>query len=730
MPLPGSQLEETFTSTDEDVKSILNSIIKSNLNDEVNRKLIISNINKLLCNSTSRHHGLELLRVVLPACPQYSSEYSLKWVSMCLIQQPFDMHKEEKLFTLAEIIKYAPKDQEFNKKFVGELLPKIIDSCILHTLNNVYEVEAALTCLIECMDSYSSSILPYKNKIEVFMLKILDSDCQYTVEKAAHSFLLLQQVGGAGVDGINHIMNFSVHLRKLCATIHGLYDLFFENVTEIENIQAVEEIAFIFDDVAHNTQKMMHVIARRLNNCLIYLMTMIQDRFSVVKETRPKELLDVILRGLSVHFCVSKSEVPINTYHLNVLLNSIQIQLLDMLRICIDWYQTHLLPFTVTISKLIVDALNRIQSCDCYTVAYKESVYKALTTWLEVSKCSITETYLNQIIQCILNDIQPAKTQVKLTMNTPGLSAKAKAKAVNEKIIASGEKSKNQLLTTEEIETSENTCKLALNALKYVFKSSAVNIKENHLHKIYSTIYKSLLNIQSNKIVHPYQNSVCQIMLYKAIVSFYEHETMAALPPIHLTIELLSRGANAQNRFIARICEKGLNTLEKICQPVCPSLYLQIPTQKSQNGEIRKSPDREITEMEEDRNGFVNDIENEVSPDIPKNDESDLKIVILSNEVIQPPLPILVGSQESLRNDSEKSHYTDCISPVVELSDEENEVQIIEDSPCETPVPASPVKTTEISQETDEPPSKKSKSEPPEDIEVMDDNFVDIVAEY
>lgn len=57
-------------------------------------------------------------------------------------------------------------------------------------------------------------------------------------------------------------------------------------------------------------------------------------------------------------------------------------------------------------------------------------------------------------------------------------------------------------------------------------------------------------------------------------MAFYEQDTIKTLPPLQLTIDILNRGISSINRAIALTCEHGLSILEKLCQPVCPSLFI------------------------------------------------------------------------------------------------------------------------------------------------------------
>jgi hypothetical protein len=79
------------------------------------------------------------------------------------------------------------------------------------------------------------------------------------------------------VNGINYVNNFSLHFRKLCATVQSLYDSFFEDIPEINNPQRLTEEIFMFNQLAQDCDpnKKLEVEANRIINCLLFMKTMI-----------------------------------------------------------------------------------------------------------------------------------------------------------------------------------------------------------------------------------------------------------------------------------------------------------------------------------------------------------------------------------------------------------------------------------------------------------------------
>ncbi|CAG9821763.1 unnamed protein product [Phaedon cochleariae] len=578
MPLTSSQIEEGII-IDSYLKSTFSSILNLHLQNETSEKAVISAINKLLSVSKTRPQGLEYLNLILNNCSiEIVSQNALNWINHCLVKYTDDQLKEVKLLSIGNIVENVYKDQDFSKKFVSDYLNKVMEMC-LSSHNNPNEIEAALGTLTICMKHYASWFTSHKIRIETFLLQYLESSVDSIVEKAAIGFHFSQQIGGGGIDGSNHINSFSSSFRKLCATVHKLFDKFLENETEFDEFKISDLNGFDFNESAHDSQKMQQVVARHIHNCLKFIMTMMIKGFPVAKEIRPLEVLNIIRRGTSIHHCVSTDKVnSIADFQFSLLLNNIQIQLLQLLRVTIIWMQANSLPFSFIISKVLVDCLKKVESCDCFLTnwLYKETVYKVLHQWIQISKCSLHPHFQNQLISCILIGITPVKSQLSLKIisaTDKNKSKKAQHKAVTERIIAGRLENGSLHKTEAEKIGDEKICSMALDTLKHLLTSSNLKIKSELLKDVYSSVLGTLNEINTSNLSHPYTNPECQAKLYQVLVSFYEQDTLDILPPLQLTLDILNKGANSYNRHISSVCEKGLSVLEKLCQPVCPSLY-------------------------------------------------------------------------------------------------------------------------------------------------------------
>ncbi|KAJ8937629.1 hypothetical protein NQ314_011769 [Rhamnusium bicolor] len=418
MSLNSTQIEDAFTTTDEDIRMLLSNILNLNLENDSNQMVIISTINKLLSTSRNRLQGLDFLNLIINNCSsRVISENAFTWISHCLVKYSGDNLKEIKLVTIGKIVENVYNEQEFTKRFISDYISKVLENCLSAHINS-HESEAALETLSICMKHYGSWFSTHKTKIESYLLTFLENSSEKLVEKAAAAFHYLQQIGGAGVDGINHKTNFSTNFQKLCATVQKLFDKFLENQTEIEHSDRSNQEGFEFIDLPHYSQKMLHITARRIRNCLKFIMTMLLKSFPVAKEIIPIHLLDIINRGTAIHQCLSMgNEKSLEDFQFSLLLNKIQVQLLQLLRIFIVWGQANLLPFSFIISKIQIDCLNKSQNCQCFKTdcLFQEVVYKVLGCWLRISKNAVHAHFQTQLVTCILKDITPVTNSVTLS---------------------------------------------------------------------------------------------------------------------------------------------------------------------------------------------------------------------------------------------------------------------------------------------------------------------------
>ncbi|XP_066142364.1 proline-, glutamic acid- and leucine-rich protein 1-like [Euwallacea fornicatus] len=608
MPLSTSHIEGLFTSKQDGIKKLLSSILNLNLSHEENEKSIVNIINKLLSTAKHRKEGLEYLNLIISRCSTFTiAENSLNWINHCIIKFSDDVLRELKMRLIGKIIKASYNDSDFNKRFITEHVSKVLDNCLTTSHVSPYQCAAALKTLTTAMIYYPSWFGVHSQKIEMFILIFLDSPHTELVNNAALAFHYLQQIGGAGIHGANYKANFTRNLHKLCKTAHNLYDKLCANYTQLfSNIEPLEGDSFEFDE-----ETVLDVTVRRIFNVFKFIETMIKTGFPVAKESSPKVLLGTVSRFLEYHKCISSSnEESLESYQFSLQLQTVQSYALKLFRLFIIWYQSDFLPFSYSISKSIVESIERVRSCECYKSdsLYQESAFKALSEWLTVSKSSLHPQFQSRLLETILPLIILEKTEATLTISIDNVSSKksekAKRRAMTNRIISSGNKSSG-LPSDQKQSSSVSTCKYALEALRRILECSKLNIKSTLLKDLYKSIFTSLISIQSGQLLPPYNNPENQIKLYKLLSALYSQNTLSILPPLHTTLDILNVGANDRNHFIAATCQECLRVLESFCQPICPSLYMGI----EKEGVVEE--EEEVIEASESGSaGLVESIEN------------------------------------------------------------------------------------------------------------------------
>lgn len=162
---------------------------------------------------------------------------------------------------------------------ISDHLSKILEAC-LTIGSRAAGSEYAVICLSTCFQLYGNTCGPFKNKLESYLLKYLDSQCPTTdpIEKAGEAFHFLQQIGSGGNGGINYQNSWNAQLQKICSTIHHLCDTLFEGVVELSHYERTSNTPLDFSPI-YSTNSRVHIlglIANRLANCVLFLKAMLQ----------------------------------------------------------------------------------------------------------------------------------------------------------------------------------------------------------------------------------------------------------------------------------------------------------------------------------------------------------------------------------------------------------------------------------------------------------------------
>jgi hypothetical protein len=668
-----NQLKLKISSTTSESLEYTLHYIYGNIKDPEFERVTILTINNLLTNSKTLLVGLELVKALVPYCSyNVIAENAVHWSNNCMVHYSEDPNKELKLNALAMILKNTSNMESFDKKFCAEYMNSTLKTCLNY--HNTEEKVVGLNCLIQCMKKYPSWFGNHKQKMDQFLTDCLGNQFEKGIENAAFAFLCFLETGGGGVNGINYVNNFSLHFRKLCATVQSLYDSFFEDIPETNNPQRLTEEIFMFNQLAQDCDpnKKLEVEANRIINCLLFMKTMIMKRFSVEKQVVPKHVIDVISRGLNIHVCLSKTSVFVEKNNQYLLLNKIQLQLLKLFQIFVIRYQPHLLPFSHVLKNLLLNTLRRIHSCQCFVIdkSYRTFTYKSIITWLSLNK-SVNESHFHEaLIPLLLKDISPIKKNIVLNLD---ITNKRKMKPQQNSHLTNNSNSLESIDNGSLIKKS--SCIYALDVLKCLLTANTVSANQT-LQDVVNTIMKIVIDIQENRIVEPYTDISCQVKLYEVIISFFNQENIKCLPSIQLAVAVLNRGLNSLNWEISKISSVGLQLLEKISQPVCGTLYIP---------DLRPALDQEFSHNNllhmniEEENSMCVETDQENATNCEEHPNNDSNVTKKGIKIISD---ILINRS----NDTDKSDIKSGESITEYDKEEEKELEIVSEDKVEEPL--------------------------------------------
>lgn len=620
----------------------------------------IKTVNALLSSSKTNAAGWELLGSILNYCPaDFFNENVTNWLDNCLSQNSQGNMTEIKLSVIEKFLEASTNNHELSKKIVSDYISKIVDFCLSNKLNS-HMINLSLNVLILCMKRYGSWFVMRKIQIEKHIMSFLENNSEYTVNKAAVAFLYLQQIGNAGSDNINHRNNYKTAVQKLCSTLHNLLDTFLENQIEINTVERSNQEGYIFEDLPIYANKTASITAKRIKNVIIYLITMLKKSFTAPKQITPSEIINIIIRGTATQYCAHTVVEKELNIEFCLLLNTVQTQFIYLLRTLILWLRNSSFPYSFIISKILLDSLKKSQNCKCYSFncTFQEAVYNCLKTWITVSKCGLNTHFQTELVLCIQKDITPLKTLLTLKNQKP-------TKTIHNKENTEFKNDKND----------ELKCLLALDTLTMLFSSSFIRIKENTMKDLFNSIWNIFNDINTKKSVHLYTNIKTQQKLYELLVSFYEQGTLKTSLPS--TLRVLNNSLCDEHINVALTCKKGLDALERLCQPVSNPF----------------EPVTKVTTVQSTVNEEIAGNDLVYIRDISPKEQNGIKI--LENKLLAGPT-----QSECLQNkcSSDMSISNSCFSHIIETAtktDQPSQSTVIEESESEPEIKRKKIDTEE-----------------------------------
>lgn len=621
-----SDIEQLCESTQSASSCYLNkSVLKHHIQSAPADYIVV--INKKFTTASTFNQGLELLQILIDCCPvDLLTENAVSWIRIAANHRNNKQTNAQQLLIIEKLVTLCAGIQEFRKTVFSDYLPSILDLCIT-PYHNPNLPNVALKCLTICFKKFPKACGPFKKKTELFLLRHLNSQSLSTeqVKKSAVAFHFLQQVGEG--DGIRHQNNWTNTLQKLCMTTHKILDVFLEDAVEFGSFENTDTPVHEFPTIpsALSKYEVLQVHYNRLRNCLIFVQAMLDKHFTVPKVIPLQTLVNVISRGLSVHVCSSGKSMEV--MHLSVIIIRCQIDLLYMLRSFIGCAKQHLIPFSFIITRLLIDCLNRTQTCSCFNSSsdYQCTVYKVFNIWITLARNGISDSFHEKFISLVKADILPNEHKTVLQLNISHTSKKSKKRklAQTADIFTTTNNS-----TPLNVNKNKKVCIASLECLIAILECTCLNIGPTVTTELYECVVKTLLDIQGGKTVQQYENPKCCALLYTVLTSLVQQPYLKIPPPLDVAINLLQADRINFNP------SKEVNILERISQPAYPPLQVQ--------HKISFNSDKVNEEMSDFDNLSPADNEVETYTDIPMENAEEIqpkspKIHIIDNLLIQPP---------------------------------------------------------------------------------------------
>ncbi|XP_055615932.1 proline-, glutamic acid- and leucine-rich protein 1 [Toxorhynchites rutilus septentrionalis] len=535
----------------------------------------LTKISTMLGSALTHDRGLIALSHFIPQCPlDILLEKTQFHINVCakICGQKGHIATIPLAYGVLEKILVKSLDSSDLNKLIISNLPKLMEN--ITTTVDPFTHYAMLGFLEKAMRYYPGVSGATKNRIEEFLVSLVDSEDSQVVDRTGTCLLLLQQIRGGGQHGTLHKKTWEEYQLKLVDTIHDLLGKVFQHTPETfdveENLECLKlpKLSTNYEPV-NDARK----IVTRLLNLVSYLEKAIVEPYPVAKPFRPMKILNLIFRGHSIS-CQTMSK---NSIHENLafgmFLPQIQADLLKVLDGLVLVLKLNLLPFGNLITDLFEQSLKATLTVDAkgrkksYT-SLRSRIYGCVALWCETTKfASGIEETVDNVLEHIVQDVTPYESEVTLTVNASGqkLSAKAKRKLRKQQNAAtalSKAHSTDPFENTKQLRCdsgNETLCLAALRCLTKVLEAAGCFIKPV-MHKllqekIVSLCFSVFSQLNAGTRQNLYHEPSCRKALLVALNALSVNPHHLCPPPLQYGASLFNvaevRDPNADVRSVA-----------------------------------------------------------------------------------------------------------------------------------------------------------------------------------
>lgn len=215
---------------------------------------------------------------------------SLDMPSMCSVELSYSL--------LGKIITKSSEGKELVKTIASTYLSRLVLN-LVDTPKNCHFV--ALQCLSACLLHYGGHCSPLQGRIEKFILNFVDSQDERITQEAAKCLLLMQQLAGGGVQGVNHNKSWGKLQSRLLGSLSDtLIAIFGDELSSGDNADSESKLNLPEIDLSSGPLKRIVDLIQRFRNLCTFFSVALLGPYKTTKPVQPVKILKIISKTVEV----------------------------------------------------------------------------------------------------------------------------------------------------------------------------------------------------------------------------------------------------------------------------------------------------------------------------------------------------------------------------------------------------------------------------------------------
>ncbi|XP_059621062.1 proline-, glutamic acid- and leucine-rich protein 1-like [Phlebotomus argentipes] len=436
---------------------------------------------------------------------------------------------------------------------------------------------SALLCLQTCLTHYGGQCSPLQGRIERFILAFVDTEDDRLALEAGKCLLLMQQLSGGGVQGVNHHKAWGRLQNRLLVSLYDtLSAIFGSNVAARETAEATDDSLTLpeIDMSAGPLKRIMNLI-QRFKNLTTFFSVALVGGYKTRKPVQPVKILKLISNTVETLGNTARNNLTLEdvvTVHLLPLMHE---SVLDLLKALIGILRGNMVLFSRSVCSILLSSLK----CAAKSTSLRIATYQLFVFWCKtVNTSSCVEDISEVFFTSIVRDTKPFVVKVQLQVN--GTGAKSKSKRLKRKlgedtVKDDGEEDCERHLNDEKY---EQLCCEALTCLRQLIRCSSCSIKLDQMKLIYDHAMALIVqNVEIDPKKRPlYANRECRKCLFLLLKELLVTAFVITLPQSQFLVHVFSQAQHSETWHENRaLCTEILGDLDKMIHP--QKLEFQFP---------------------------------------------------------------------------------------------------------------------------------------------------------